>query len=117
MVATANDKAVEALGCGLRSPDTLLVSLGTYVAGMTTGPRNVKNATDFWTNYASLPHSYLYESGGVRRGMWTVSWYRDLLGEEAVAEARAAGVSVEDHLNSEAAKVAPGSDGLMTVLD
>lgn len=117
VVATANDKAVEALGCGLRSPDTLLVSLGTYVAGMTTGPRNVKNATAFWTNYASLPHSYLYESGGVRRGMWTVSWYRDLLGEEATAQARAAGLSVEEYLNSEAAKVPPCSDGLMTILD
>ncbi|MGW5861380.1 FGGY-family carbohydrate kinase [Streptomyces sp. NPDC055239] len=117
VVATANDKAVEALGCGLRGPDTLLVSLGTYVAGMTTGPRNVPNATDFWTNYASEPHAYLYESHGVRRGMWTVSWYRDLLGEEAAAHARTAGLSVEDYLNSEAAKVAAGSDGLMTVLD
>ena len=34
--ATSNDKAVEALGCGLRSSDTLLVSLGTYTASMTT---------------------------------------------------------------------------------
>ncbi len=117
VVATANDKAVEALGCGLRTPDTLLVSLGTYVAGMTTGPSNVPNATDFWINYASVPHSYLYESGGVRRGMWTISWYRDLLGEEAVASARAAGLSVEDYLNGEAAKVPPGCDGLMTVPD
>ncbi|MFE2052763.1 FGGY-family carbohydrate kinase [Streptomyces sp. NPDC059459] len=117
VVATANDKAVEALGCGLRTPDTLLVSLGTYVAGMATGPRNVSGATDFWVNYASVPRSYLYESGGVRRGMWTVSWYRDLLGEEVTAEARRAGLSVEDHLNGEAAKVPPGADGLMTVLD
>jgi sugar (pentulose or hexulose) kinase len=91
VVATANDKAVEALGCGLRTPDTLLVSLGTYVAGVATGPRNVPNATDFWTNYASMPHCYLYECGGVRRGVGTVSWFRDLLGEEAVASARAAG--------------------------
>lgn len=117
VVATANDKAVEALGCGLRAPGTLLVSLGTYVAGMTTGPRNVGNATDFWTNYASVPHSYLYESHGVRRGMWTVSWYRDLLGEEAAAHAREAGLGVEDYLNGEAAKVPPGCDGLMTVPD
>ncbi|MFD5700387.1 FGGY-family carbohydrate kinase [Streptomyces lasiicapitis] len=117
VVATANDKAVEALGCGLRAPDTLLVSLGTYVAGMATGPHNLRNATDFWTNYASVPHSYLYESGGVRRGMWTVSWYRDLLGEEAARSARAAGLPAEDHLNAEAAKVPPGSEGLMTVLD
>ncbi|MCA1223005.1 FGGY-family carbohydrate kinase [Streptomyces sp. 8L] len=117
VVATANDKAVEALGCGLRSPDTLLVSLGTYVAGMTVGKRHVRDADAFWTNYASEPGAYLYESEGVRRGMWTVSWYRDLLGEEAAAGARAAGLSVEDHLNGEAAKVPAGSDGLMTVLD
>lgn len=117
VVATANDKAVEALGCGLRAPDTLLVSLGTYVAAMATGPRNAKDATDFWTNYASVPHAYLYESGGVRRGMWTVSWYRDLLGEEATAHARAAGVTAEEYLNSRAAQVPVGSDGLMTVLD
>ncbi|RII15878.1 Autoinducer 2 kinase LsrK [Streptomyces sp. YIM 130001] len=117
VVATANDKAVEALGCGLDSPDTLLLSLGTYVAGMAVGDRYVSDASAFWTNYACLPGAYLYESEGVRRGMWTVSWYRDLLGEEAAAGARAAGLSVEDHLNAEAAKVPPGSDGLLTVLD
>ena len=117
VVATANDKAVESLGCGLRSADTLLVSLGTYIAGMTVGERNVRGAADFWTNFASVPHAYLYESHGVRRGMWTVSWIRDLLGAEAVAGAAAAGLSVEDHLNAQAAKVPAGCDGLMTVLD
>ncbi|MBE3001958.1 sugar kinase [Nocardiopsis sp. HNM0947] len=117
VVATANDKAVEALGCGLRSPDTLLVSLGTYVAGMTTGDCYIPDGDGFWSNYASVPHAYLYESDGVRRGMWTVSWYRDLLGEEAVAQARAEGVSAEEYLNAGAAAVPPGSDGLITVLD
>ena len=33
--ATANDKAVEALGCGLVEPGTVLLSLGTYVTAMT----------------------------------------------------------------------------------
>ncbi|MFD7437983.1 FGGY-family carbohydrate kinase [Streptomyces sp. NPDC059861] len=117
VVATANDKAVEALGCGLRSTDTLLVSLGTYVAGMTVGSRSVKDGADFWTNYAATPHAYLYESNGVRRGMWTVSWYRDLLGEEAAGPAREAGISAEEYINRQAALVPPGSDGLITVLD
>jgi sugar (pentulose or hexulose) kinase len=117
VVATANDKAVEALGCGLRDSGTLLVSLGTYVAGMTVGSRTVPDAAGFWTNYASVPHSYLHESFGVRRGMWTVSWMRDLLGEEAASAARAAGRTVEEHLNAEAAEVPAGCDGLMTVLD
>ena len=117
VVATANDKAVEALGCGLRSSDTLLVSLGTYIASMALGERNVTDAVNFWTNFASRPNEYLYESFGIRRGMWTVSWFRELIGEEAVTAADAAGMSVEDYLNAEATKVPAGSDGLMTVLD
>ena len=88
--ATANDKAVEALGCGLRSSGTLLVSLGTYTASMTMGKRNIVDASSFWSNFACIPHEYLYESLGIRRGMWTVSWWRDMLGEQvqlAAAEA------------------------------
>jgi len=115
--ATSNDKAVEALGCGLRSSETLLVSLGTYTASMTTGHRNVVDAHSFWSNFASVPHQYLYESRGIRRGMWTVSWWRDLLGEEATISAERQGVTVERYLDLEATKVPPGSDGLMVTLD
>ncbi|MEU6644565.1 FGGY-family carbohydrate kinase [Saccharomonospora sp. NPDC046836] len=104
MFATANDKAVEALGGGLGDDRTLLLSLGTYIAGMTTGARNVHDAKAFWTNFACRPREYLYESHGIRRGMWTVSWLRDLLGEQ-------------DWLNEGAATVPPGSDGLVAVLD
>lgn len=117
VVATANDKAVEALGCGLRDPSTLLVSLGTYIAGMCIGERDVAGATDFWTNFGAEPGRYLYESGGIRRGMWTVSWFRDLLGPEVADAAAAVGERVEDRLNREAAAVPAGSDGLLTVLD
>jgi sugar (pentulose or hexulose) kinase len=117
VVATANDKAVEALGCGLVDPTTLLVSLGTYIAGMSVGERNIGDATDFWTNFGSEPGRYLYESGGIRRGMWTVSWFRDLLGSDFADAARAAGERAEERLNREAAAVPAGSDGLLTVLD
>jgi sugar (pentulose or hexulose) kinase len=117
VVATANDKAVEALGCGLLDPTTLLVSLGTYIAGMSVGDRNTPSGSDFWTNFGSEPGRYLYESGGIRRGMWTVSWFRDLLGPDYAAAAEAAGERAEDRLNREAADVPAGSDGLLTVLD
>jgi len=117
VIATSNDKAVEALGCGLRSPDTLLVSLGTYTASMTVGERNVPDAKSFWSNLAAIPHQYLYESHGIRRGMWTVSWWRDLLGEAARAAAARRGLGVERYLDLEAEKVPPGSNGLMVVLD
>ncbi|MFR9731135.1 FGGY-family carbohydrate kinase [Saccharopolyspora sp. MS10] len=102
--ATANDKAVEALGSGLGDDRTALLSMGTYIAGMTAGAHGVRDAEAFWTNFACRPHEYLYESHGIRRGMWTVSWLRDLLGSE-------------DRLNEGAAGVPAGSDGLIAVLD
>ena len=107
VIATAHDKAVEALGSGALDPGIGLVSLGTYIAAMTHGPRHVPDADAFWTFQASLPGHYLYECWGVRRGMWSVSWFRDEFGAGAT----------EDELNAEAAEVAPGSDGLLTIHD
>lgn len=107
VVATANDKAVEALGCGLRSRGDLLVSLGTYITAMTLEDEPAEApAGEFWTNFASEPGRHLCESAGIRRGMWTVSWFRDLVGEALV-----------ETLNAEAEQVPAGSDGLMAVLD
>ncbi len=110
--ATANDKAVEALGCGLTGPDRVLLSLGTYIAGMTVGDQPVASDPAYWANFGSQPGQYLYESHGIRRGMWTVSWFRDLVG----GDADGAGVSTEV-LDAEAELVGPGAGGVMAVLD
>ena len=107
VVATAHDKAVEALGSGVLDPGIGLVSLGTYIAAMTHGPRHVADADSFWTFQASLPGHWLYECWGVRRGMWSVSWFRDEFGAGAT----------EEELNAQAAEVPAGSDGLLTIHD
>ncbi|GAA0968731.1 FGGY-family carbohydrate kinase [Nocardioides aquaticus] len=119
VVATANDKAVEALGCGLAGPDQALVSLGTYVAPMLLGDAPLRpgeeEAAGAWTNLASVPGRYLLEGGGVRRGMWTVSWLRDLVGPGLLPGG--APEELEDVLNRAAAEVPVGADGLLAVLD
>jgi sugar (pentulose or hexulose) kinase len=118
VVATASDKAVEALGAGLSlTGNTGLVSLGTYISSMVCGSENRPNAVHFWTNFASVPRKYFFESFGIRRGMWTVSWLKNLLGEEVAVKARALGMSPEALLDQEADQVAPGSDGLLTVME
>ncbi|MEM9203467.1 MAG: FGGY-family carbohydrate kinase, partial [Actinomycetota bacterium] len=117
VIATAHDKAVEALGSGALEPGVGLVSLGTYIAAMTHGPRHIADAESFWTFQASIPGQYLFECWGVRRGMWSVSWFRDEFGAAAVAAAAEAGTSVEDVLNAEAAEVPAGCDGLLTIHD
>ncbi len=115
VVATANDKAVEALGAGLMPGKTALISLGTYICGMVYGEKIVKDANTFFSNMASLPNQYLYESNGIRQGMWTVTWLRKLFGEDVDKKAIALGLTAEEVLNREAQKVAPGSEGLMTI--
>lgn len=117
VVHTANDKAVEMLGAGTIADTTALVSLGTYIAAMVHGHENHRAPTSFWTNFACLPHRYLYESSGIRRGMWTLTWFLDLLGSEFAEQASAAGTSREQRIEPEAAAAPAGSDGLMTVLD
>jgi sugar (pentulose or hexulose) kinase len=117
VVATANDKAVEMLGAGSLDERTALVSLGTYIAAMVHGHENHRNPVSFWTNFASIPHRYLYESNGVRRGMWTLTWFLDLLGDEVAERAVSLGLSREEYIEQEAATVPAGSEGLMTVLD
>jgi sugar (pentulose or hexulose) kinase len=117
VVATANDKAVEMLGTGSLDERTALVSLGTYIAAMVHGHENRHSPVAFWTNFACLPHRYLYESHGVRRGMWTLSWFLDLLGEELADRAASLELTREQYLEREAEGAPAGSDGLMTVLD
>lgn len=117
VVATANDKAVEALGNGLLEEDQLLLSLGTYITAVRPASGRREDAAASWSNFACLPRRYLDESVGIRRGMATLSWLRDLVGTDLAARATAAGCSLENVMNTEAAQVPPGSDGLLTVLD
>ena len=117
VVATANDKAVEVLGSGIKDEGTIMISLGTFISSMLLRNDYSENARNFFPTLACIPFKYVYESNGIRRGMWTVSWFKKLIGEELVSEAKKFGVSEEDYLNRKAQDVPAGSDGLITILD
>ena len=117
VVATSNDKAVEGLGTGCVGDDTVCLSLGTYTVAMMEGKEFLKDTKATWPKFSCVPGKYLYDTWGIRRGMWTVSWFRDIMGDGYAAEARAKGLSPEAMLDKEAEQVPVGSDGLMTVLD
>ncbi|WP_153730943.1 FGGY-family carbohydrate kinase [Sporosarcina obsidiansis] len=117
VVATSNDKAVELLGAGIKDDKTLLISLGTFISSMLLKEDDFENATNFFPTLSSIPFKYAYESNGIRRGMWTVSWYKKLIGEELVSNASSLGISEEEFLNRKAEEVPIGSEGLITILD
>lgn len=117
VVATANDKAVEALGSGIKDDGSIMISLGTFISSMLLRDEYKENAVNFFPTLACIPFKYVYESNGIRRGMWTVSWFKKLIGEELVTEAAKLGVSEEEYLNRKAQEIPVGSDGLITILD
>lgn len=117
VVATSNDKAVEGLGAGLVNDGTVLVSLGTYITSMMVGEENNPNTVNYWSNPGAIPGEYLYESSGIRRGMATVTWIKELLGSDIVNEAAKLNMTPENYLNVLGADVPVGCDGLYTVLN
>lgn len=117
VVATSNDKAVEGLGTGCMGDTTACISLGTYTTAMMEGKENLKGTSYAWPKFSCVPNKYFYDSNGIRRGMWTISWFRDVLGESFIKMAGEQGLSAEELLSIEAEKVPAGSDGLMTVLE
>lgn len=117
VVATSNDKAVEGLGTGCMGEATSCISLGTYTAAMMEGKENLKNTQAVWPKFSCVPNKFLYDSNGIRRGMWTISWFKNILGESYEKFAREQNMSAEELLGIEAEKVPVGSDGLMTVLE
>lgn len=117
VVATSNDKAVEGLGTGCMGDTTACVSLGTYTTAMMEGKENLKGTSYAWPKFSCVPNKFFYDSNGIRRGMWTISWFREILGESYIKMAAEQGMSAEELLSIEAEKVPAGSDGLMTVLE
>lgn len=117
VVSTSNDKAVEGLGAGLVNDGTVLVSLGTYITSMMVGTEYNPNSVHYWSNPGAVRGEFLYESSGIRRGMATVTWIKEMLGSDFTREAEKRGLSTEAYLNILAAEVPVGCDGLYTVLN
>ena len=113
--ATANDKAVEALGSGLGEESTVLISLGTYIGGMAYGDFDSGGANAYFHNMACIPKRYLHESAGVRQGMGTISWFRELLGNSFSYALEGDSVTAEQSLNNEAEGIPLACDGLLTL--
>lgn len=55
---------------------------------MMNGKALPKDPVAYWPIMSSIPQTLLYEGYGIRKGMWTVSWLRDMLGESLIQDAR-----------------------------
>ena len=76
VIATAHDKAVEA---GLQTIFGAYFT-GTYIGAMIPNEDPLRSFQNSWVFPSAVPDVFLNECMGVRRGMWTVSWFCDELG-------------------------------------
>jgi len=85
---------------------------------MMQGDENKLDTQSYFCNPGAFPNEFLYESGGIRRGMSTVTWIKDLMGHDIETIAAQSGLSAEAYLNQVVASEVPaGSLGLFTVLN
>lgn len=117
VVACAGDKQGEVLGAGCIKPGQIYITFGTSASIALVGDaRKASPDMSFICYLSCVPGIYNYEAG-MWRGYWLISWFRDNLGMDLAAEAKASGKSIEQLLNEEAADVPAGSEGLVIIPD
>ena len=110
------DAFVAMVGLNVLEPGkTALIAGSSHVmVGQSSEPLYGKGFFGSYTD-AVVPGQYTVEGGQASTGS-VVKWFKDHLAKESTAEAEERGVDVYQVLNEKAAKVPPGSEGLV-VLD
>jgi xylulokinase len=113
VIPAGMDQAAGAVGAGSISPDIISETTGAAMAIQVTTPYpEMKSPVRIPLCVHNLPGLYLYVPNLPTGGM-TFKWFRDSFGEAEVEAARASGEDAYDLLTALAARVAPGSDGLV----
>lgn len=119
VIACAGDKQCEVLGSGSIHEGQAYITLGTLSGLDIVGEKYIPDAykkLKYRTYLAAVPGTYHAEAA-ISKGFWLVSWFRDNLGEGLEEKAKKLGMDVETYLDSEALKIAAGSEGLITIPD
>jgi sugar (pentulose or hexulose) kinase len=106
LIASAGDKMCETLGSGVFSPKQATISYGTMATLGTTVTRYIEDPKlKFYTFPSCIPNAWNPEYN-IYRGYWLVTWFcRQYAKESGFPE-------FLNHMNKEAEKIPPGSNGL-----
>lgn len=112
VIAVGSDKACEVLGSGCLEVDEGCMGLGT-TATLNVDAARYLEPVRFVPAYPSAqPGRYNLEHM-IYRGFWMVTWFKEQFAQLEAERAAAEGVPVEDLLESLAAAVPAGSQGLI----
>lgn len=112
LIASASDKACEALGSGILGPRTAALSYGTTATIQTVNQKYIE-VVKFIPPYPSAIPGYYNTEVMIQRGYWMIRWFMKEFGSKETEEARKLNTEPEKLLNKMLDKVPPGSMGLM----
>jgi sugar (pentulose or hexulose) kinase len=112
LMASASDKACEALGSGCINPDIASLSYGTTATINTNNTKYVEPHAFIPPYPSALPDNFNSEVM-IYRGFWMVNWFKQEFGQNEIDRAQTLGVSAESLFDQLVAQVPPGSMGLM----
>ncbi|MBN1829359.1 MAG: FGGY-family carbohydrate kinase, partial [Deltaproteobacteria bacterium] len=112
LIAAAADKACEVIGSGSLSLSVGCLSYGT-TATINVTSKNYVEAIPLLPPYPSAVPGYHTIEVQIYRGFWMVSWFKKEFGQEEERRASECGLPAEELLEELAAKIPPGSLGLV----
>ncbi|SFH04696.1 Sugar (pentulose or hexulose) kinase [Desulfotomaculum arcticum] len=112
VIAAASDKACEVLGSGCLEPHQGCIGYGTTATINVNSARYIEPIMLIPPYPSACPGEYNLEVQ-IYRGFWMVSWFKEEFAWQEQALSRQSGVPVEELLDRLAAKVRPGSMGLV----
>ena len=112
LIATATDKACEALGLSVMTEDKAAISLGTASTIQFCSPHYFE-PSPFLPSYPSVMPGYYNGEYQLYRGYWILTWFIRNFCDKEIREAQEKGVSVESILDGMLDSVPAGSGGLV----
>lgn len=112
LIATGSDKGCETLGLSVIKSNQAAISFGT-TATIQMAVKKYFEPQQFMPAYPAVPNDMYNPEIEIYRGFWLLSWFVKEFGENTKLEAQKLGCSAEMLLDKEAARIAPGCDGLM----
>lgn len=110
--ASGSDKACETLGLGALNNHTAAVSYGT-ASSIEVSNQKYYEPEPFLPAYPAAIKDWYNMEVQVYRGYWMLSWFSKNFAGELMDESKIQKMAVEEILNKDLSKIAPGSDGLV----
>lgn len=110
--ASGSDKACETFGNGCVNKVEGSISLGT-ACSIDVVDNVYKEPEAFLPSYPTPYRDCWAQEIQIYRGLWMINWFAENFGTIDIQNAKQKGISLEEYLTDEIAKIHPGSDGLV----